>query len=302
VPFSRYSDNFYKTDGTLPWTSETILQRVDDRYGKWNFISHIGRVYGPSDSGGGGNCETPNQTYVDRFEMADGSRYKIDYDNDDTKRWENRDPRFRQNIYIDREYYGFHERTKLNLYVGEGSGKTTVNSVALPYVIKKFWPKGVNKYDQMWTQFRFTSPRMRLAEVYLDYAEAVTAAYGPTGSAPGATMTAVDALNVVRARAGMPPVTAAATGYPSFTDLVWNERNVELCFEGHFWWDIRRWYVAHLPEYKEIVDLSFDKDWTYFNRSVFLIRNFEDPKHYWLPLPRNLVQLYEGMPQNPGWE
>ena len=145
----------------------------------------------------------------------------------------------------------------------------------------------------MWTQFRVISPSMRLAEVYLDYAEAVTAAYGPTGSAPGATMTAVDALNVVRERAGMPPVSAAATGYPSFMDLVWNERNVELCFEGHFWWDIRRWYVAHLPEYK---------DYTYFNRPVFLVRTFEDPKHYWLPLPRNLVQLYEGMPQNPGWE
>ena len=65
---------------------------------------------------------------------------------------------------------------------------------------------------------------MRLAEVYLDYAEAVTAAYGPTGSVPGSGFTAVDAINVIRARAGMPPVTAAATGYNSFMELVWNER------------------------------------------------------------------------------
>jgi hypothetical protein len=302
VPFSNYNDNFYKTDGTMPWTSETILQRVDDRYGKWSFISNIGCIYAPAQAGGDEATETVNQTYVDRFEMADGSRYKVEYDYDNSKRWENRDPRFRQNIYIDQDSYGFHEKTFFNLFEGNGSDKNINNQVALPYIIKKFWPKGVNKYDQMWTQFRVISPRMRLAEVYLDYAEAVTAAYGPTGSAPGATMTAVDALNVVRERAGMPPVTAAATGYPSFMDLVWNERNVELCFEGHFWWDIRRWYVAHLPEYKEIIDLSFDKDYTYFNRSLFMERTFEDPKHYWLPLPRDLVQLYEGMHQNPGWE
>jgi hypothetical protein len=302
VPFSNYSDNFYKTDGTMPWTSETVMQRVDDRYGQWDFISHVGLLYAPSDAGAGQGCETVNQLFIDRFEMADGSRYKTEYDYDETKRWENRDPRFRQNIILDREKYGFHDRTLLNLYVGDGSSKTIVNSIALPYLIKKFWPKGVNKYDQMWTQFRFTSPRMRLAEVYLDYAEAVTVAYGPAGSPPGASLTAVDALNVIRERAGMPPVTAEATGYPDFMELVRNERNVELCFEGHFWWDIRRWYVAHLPEYKDIVDLSFDKDYTYFNRSVFLVRNFENPKHYWLPLPRNLVRLYESMYQNPGWE
>ena len=302
VPFSNYNDNFFKTDGTMPWTTETILQRVDDRYGQWSFISNIGEIYVPAQAGGDENCETVNQTYVDRFEMADGTRYKIEYDYDNSKRWENRDPRFRQNIYVDQDQYGFHARTIFNLYEGDGSDKTINNQVALPYIIKKFWPKGVNNFDKMWTEFRVISPRMRLAEVYLDYAEAVTAAYGPSGSAPGSGFTAVDALNVVRDRAGMPHVTAAAPEYPEFMDLVWNERNVELCFEGHFWWDIRRWHVAHLQEYKEIINLSFDKDYTYFNRSVFLLRTFEDPKHYWLPLPRNLVQLYPGMTQNPGWE
>jgi hypothetical protein len=302
VPFSNYSDNFYKTDGTMPWTSETILQRVDDRYGEWSFHSNIGCIYAPAQAGGDEACETVNQTYVDYFEMADGTRYKTEYDYDNSKRWENRDPRFRQNIYVDQDHYGFHEKTFFNLYEGEGSDKNINNQVALPYIIKKFWPKGVNKYDQMWTEFRVISPRMRLAEVYLDYAEAVTAAYGPTGKAPGATLTAVEAIYKVRERAVMPDVTADAPGYPTFMDLVWNERNVELCFEGHYWWDIRRWYVAHLPKYKEIINLSFDKDYTYFNRSVFLVRTFEDPKHYWLPLPRDLVQLYEGMYQNPGWE
>jgi len=145
---------------------------------------------------------------------------------------------------------------------------------------------------------------MRLAEVYLDYAEAVTAAYGPDGAAPGATMTAVDAINIVRARAGMPPVTSAATGYANFMDLVRNERNVELCFEGHYWFDIRRWYIAHLPENKAIVDLKFDKAWTpsSFTRVTFMTRIFEDPKYYWLPLPRDMTLLHKEMYQNAGWD
>ena len=96
--------------------------------------------------------------------------------------------------------------------------------------MKKYWPVGANGYDKLYTQLRITNPLMRLAEVYLDYAEAVTAAYGPTGTAPGSNLTAVDAVNKVRARAGMPPVTAAATGYANFMDLVRNERTVEFVF------------------------------------------------------------------------
>lgn len=304
TPFNKMSDNFFKLDGTVPWTTETILQRSEGEfYGDdGSFFNFVGRNYAPNEAGGPDNCETVNQTFIDRFEMADGKRYKPEYDYDNSKRWEKRDPRFRQNIYVDRDFYGFKPNTQLKLFVGEGSGKNQNNQIALPYLIKKFWPKGVNKWDQMYTKFTFVSPRMRLAEVYLDYAEAVTAAYGPDGKAPGAGLSAVDAINIIRERAGMPSVSSAAIEYPGFMDLVWNERCVELCFEGHFWWDTRRWHVAHLPEYKEIIDLAFDKDWTYFNRSVFLTRTFEDPKHYWLPLPRDMVQLYEGMPQNPGWE
>ncbi len=138
------------------------------------------------------------------------------------------------------------------------------------------------------------------AEVYLDYAEAVTVAYGPSGTAPGATMTAVDALNVVRTRAGMPPATADAPGYDSFMDLVRNERAVEFCFEGFYWFDTRRWHIAHLN--LNLVDLKFDKEWTNFTRAVIRTRVFEDPKHYWFPLNRDQTLLYPGLYQNPGWQ
>ena len=234
--------------------------------------------------------------------MADGTRYIPSlYDNDNAKRWDFRDPRFRKAILVDRDQHGADSRSIINLYEGSGTDKTITQNIALPYLLKKFWPAGANGYDNNTTNLKRTNPLMRLAEVYLDYAEAVTVAYGPTGAAPGATLTAVDAINIVRARAGMPPVTAAATGYSSFLELVQNERNVELCFEGQYFFDIRRWYIAHLPENMICVDLKFDKDWTNFTRATIKNKVFENPKHYWLPINRDQTLLYPGFFQNPGW-
>jgi hypothetical protein len=305
VPWAKYSDNFYTTDGTYPWTSETIWERMDRAYGstayefikRQNSFSRMGGRYG----------EQVNQTFVDKFEMADGSRYiPALYDNDNAKRWDFRDPRFRKAIYVDRDQQGNDSRSIIYLFEGPGTPTTdkgTTQQITLPYLLKKFWPKGANGYDNAGvTTLRRINPLLRLAEVYLDYAEAVTVAYGPMGTAPGSTLTAVEAVNIVRRRAGMPDVTSAATGYTSFLELVQNERNVELCFEGQYWYDIRRWYIAHLPENLTCVDLKFDKNWTSFTRAVIKTKVFEDPKHYWMPLNRNQTMLYPEFYQNPGWQ
>jgi hypothetical protein len=100
-----------------------------------------------------------------------------------------------------------------------------------------------NKGEQNVT---LTDPIIRLAELYLNYAEAANEAYGPDGKVPEAAMTALEALNAIRARVSMPPVLDA---YTSDKDLlrprIKNERTVELCFEGyHYYCDIRRWKDA----------------------------------------------------------
>ncbi len=299
--FANMQDMFARLDGIVPRTTETIWQKIRKNEGYYDHESYISRQYSFPRMGGR-YCEQVNQLFVDKFEMADGTRYKPEYDSDSTKRWENRDPRFRKYIIVDRDQHGYDERSIIYLYEGEGSDKSSQSQITLPYLIKKFWPVGANGYDRDYNNLMIISPLMRLAEVYLDYAEAVTVAYGPSGSAPGADLTAVDALNIVRERAGMPDATAAAPGYDNFMDLVRNERTVELCFEGHYWYDIRRWHIAHLD--LNCVNLSFDKDWTpeSFTRSVVKTRVFEDPKHYWLPINRNQALLYPGMYQNPGWE
>ncbi len=297
--FDSIQNMFARKDGIAPWTKETIWQKTRRGGGQYDHESYIRRQYSFARMGGR-YCEQVNQLFVDKFEMADGTPYKIEYDSDNTKRWDYRDPRFRKNIIIDREQHGYDERSIILLYEGEGSDKTPINTLALPYLIKKFWPVGANGFDKDYANLHIITPGMRLAEVYIDYAEAVTVAYGPSGSAPGAGLTAVDAINIVRERAGMPGVSAEAPGYNSFLDLVWNEQAVEFCFEGHYWYDIRRWHVGHLN--LDCVDLVFDKDWTTFSRRVIKTRIFEDPKHYWLPLNRDQTLLYPGFYQNPGWE
>ncbi len=317
TPWKDYLSQFQRNDGSSPYTLETVFYKPisydADNYSDGRslinqrlFDNRLARTYTPDVTtfGGAGQTAPHNegvtQNYVDLFEMADGTRYQQAYDNDNTKRWENRDLRFRKSIYVDRDTAGISPNTILNLYDG---GKTKGDRSLCPtsYVVHKYWPRGINKEDGQYNGFRMATPLIRLADVYLMYAEAVNEAYGPSGSSPESNgLTAIDAVNHVRARAGMPPVTADATGYSDFRELIQNERAVELCFEGHYWFDTRRWYTAHMME-KALQDLSFDKDHTNFERVTVWTRVFVKPNHYWLPLPDDMTLIYPEMYQNPGW-
>ncbi|UFH58001.1 RagB/SusD family nutrient uptake outer membrane protein [Spirosoma sp. KNUC1025] len=76
----------------------------------------------------------------------------------------------------------------------------------------------------------------RLAEAYLNYAEALNEAQGPVPAA-------YEAVNTIRARSGMPKLPAGLTK-EQFRDRVRNERDIELAFEDHRLYDIRRWKIA----------------------------------------------------------
>lgn len=307
VPWANYKDNFAKNDGTYPWTTETIWMKMDwttGSRGQGMFDTKFGRTYSPARFAGNAQIESANAAYVDKFEMADGTRYKLEYDTDNARRWDDRDPRFRENIITDRYQWGSASQTVFNLWHTPAAGTDKIASTPTSYLIKKYWPFGANNYDRVYTDVVYRMPHMRLADVYLIYAEAVNEAYGSDGSVPGASLTAVDAINIIRQRAGMPATSVAlatAAGYDSFRDLIRNERNVELCFEGHYFYDNRRWYIAHLPENKAIVDFRFDKNWTSFERVTVLTRVFDDPKHYWMGLPVSQTQIYNDFYQNPGW-
>lgn len=304
VPFANYQDNFARTDGTYPWTSETIFARTGNGFGAGRLRNFLGRNMGISRLGGNSITEAPTQNLVDMFEMqATGLPVEDPASGfQQLKPWDGLDPRFAAGIYHDRDHMTIKNANKFRLqtYLGGMDNKNT-DELRTPYICHKFQPLGVNNRDRDWNRFVFVCPHMRLAEVYMIYAEAVNEIHGPSGTEGGLSLTALNAVNKVRNRANMPDVHSKFTGdKDTFRKRIWNELSVEFFAEGHRWFDIRRWHVGHLGEYKKIYSLEFDKNWTYFHKKQIGARIFEE-RHYWLPFYREQVELYKGFPQNPGW-
>ena len=301
VDFEEYYTMFARTDGSYPWTSETIFQRTTLR-NSTAMSSSMRSKFVPNRMGGSNGAYTVTQNTVDEFDMVTTGLPIDDPESgyDPLDPWSNRDPRFRGGILVDGDVWTKKdpEAHKIQSYKG-GVDDNQHNRTA--YFCKKFWPLGVNDIDMEHSGYAVVTPHIRLAEIYLIYAEAVNEAFGPLGRAEGADLTAVEALNMVRNRAGMPDLhTKFTSSKEEFRKRLWSENYTEFFLEGHRWFDIRRWHVAHLIEFRELYDMEFDKDHTYFNRVLIGTRIFED-KHYWLPFPTEQTKIYPGFYQNPGW-
>lgn len=316
VKWEDYQTLFTSTVNKPVWTKETLM----GRYGFKNRTNESGtglyngklRCYIPDGNtfGGPTQHETLTQNYADKFEMDDGTLYKPEYDQMDDKRWDSRDPRFRFNVYVDRDNPVDDAKTqfKLELYTG-GKTMTSVNGSLTPYILHKMWPKGVcstlSPVNSLTKNFRLMTPLMRLAEVYLIYAEAQNEATGDAFStAEGATLTALDAVNIVRSRAGQIETTGYGGAHGSFRNMILNERAVEFLSEAsQYWYDIRRWKIGESLNNASIFTLDFDQAWTTksFKRREVMKQVFAS-RNYWLPFPQEITQMYLGFPQNAGWE
>ncbi len=90
-------------------------------------------------------------------------------------------------------------------------------------------------------------PIFRLAEIYLNYAEAKFEL--------GDEATCRLYINKVRARVDMPPIPATVTG-EALRERLYNERRIELAFETHRFFDIRRWKIANVIENRPIYGMD----------------------------------------------
>ena len=298
-PWATYSGMFFRKNNTFPRGKEVIFsppQRGNSRYFTSSFtFGHIGTDAWYS---------APTQNYVELFEMANGLPVEDPASGHNLmKPWINRDPRFYYNIL----YNGQRQVTSLSdsrafvqFYMGGRERNSICSLTGFGY--RKYWDETLNTFDGGWNQYYYNVPKIRMSEVYLFYAEAVNEAYGgPSGKVPGAILTAVDAVNLIRNRAGMPNVNLKFLGSPEiFRDRIRNERAVELAYENKRWYDLRRWHIHHLPKYRELYELQFDAGYTYFNRVLAKTVEFAE-QHYWLPFPVNQITLYPGWKQNPGW-
>jgi starch-binding outer membrane protein, SusD/RagB family len=295
--WTTYSDNFYTLNRQMPIGKEIIFNNPVYMYKRWD--------YGESSLqalGGWGIYASPTANYVEYFGMANGLPItEADSGYDPQHPWDNRDPRFYYNIVKggDRLVQNFNNvDTWAEFHVG-GRHRNLTNSIS-GYGHKKFTPPVANKYDLGYgNNYFYECPQMRLADVYLMYAEAVNEAFGPNASVAGG-LTAVQAVNIIRSRATVPDVDARFLTKDAFREIIRQERAVELAFESHRWFDLRRWHVSHLPQYREKYVLEYDKDQTYFEKKLYSTIVFED-KHYWLPFAVGQVTLYPEFQQNPGW-
>ena len=149
------------------------------------------------------------------------------------------------------------------------------------------------------------STLFQLNEIYLNYAEAMNEAYGPDATEGELGMTAREAVNRIRSRSGMTPV-AGAADKDSFREKVRHERDIELAFDNHRFWDIRRWMIAEqdgvmqgeMWGIKVYKIEGNDREYSY-EPYVFEKRTFSR-KHYLHPFSTN--EINKGyLVQNPGY-
>jgi len=193
------------------------------------FGSNEINVWMPSGDFGGAGAVQPTQNFVKLFEMNDG-KY-IDEPGtsyDPTKPYLNRDPRFYKIIiYQGSMWQG------VTVDMSTSTTQFPSGTFLTGYFVRKYLPEEMKKNTTTTSYHNWIF--FRLAEMYLNYAEAMNEVEGPTQQVR-------DAVNTVRARSGVVDIPVALTGdAKKMRERIQRERAIELCFEEHRWWDARRW-------------------------------------------------------------
>lgn len=320
VDFADYSDLFYTWNKNMlpPGSTENILRDIPTD--AWQ-NSHFGvfTEFGGSILTGGKAASQPTANYVNYYGMKNGLPLDDPESGfDPTHPWKNRDPRFYHDIVYDgvKVVEGAIEpdaNRYANLYTG-GTYRDDINESRTGYLLYKFIPMIANNYDmgETYNKLYIDVPYLRLADCYLMYAEACAAVGGATASAK-CSLTALDAVNKIRERAGVAGVAAKFTGNKDkFMDEVRRERAVELAFEGHRFNDLRRWLLLDKAPYNKKTSQEFVRAGEFdpknpqntevsgFKEKTILTRHFTS-KHWWMPLKKKDTSIYPEMFQNPGW-
>ena len=324
VDFADYHELFWtKEKGWLmPGGTEAIMR--SPTFGADSYWRQMNSYQIQDICEGDGICLCPAANYVNYFGMKNGLPLNDPNSGFDKNHpWKDRDPRFYNDFVYDgvkqiNSPSGLKEYEFANLYEGGNGVDNPARDSRTGYLNYKFIPLGANRDDNDYGYGKATHFHLawlRLAEVYLMYAEAASVGYGgANGKAGNCPLTAEDALNKIRMRAGVDPVNAAYTAnLNKFIDEVRRERAVELAFEGHRFCDLRRWKLLTVYPYNIKTMQKFDRakeldpkadpkenEVRNFREEVIITRKLE-AKHYWLPFKNDDVMLYPEFYQNPGW-
>lgn len=330
----QYTDNFFGKEST----NETLWGYCHQVKGNSSSLSAILAYPQSYYNNGSGIC--PTQNFVDKYETADGyplntaadravAISKGSYNEQDP--YSNRDPRFDLtilhdgsttpyvegvvNIYFDPvtvTYPATKISSNTSKFGGEwGANDGTKGYSNTGYYLRKQWRGSRGDKD---VSYVLLDPLVRLGEMYLSYAECVNEAYGPHDRTQSFETTAVEAVNLIRTRIGMPELRSEYTGdKDAFRERVRNERNVELAFEGnHYYYDIRRWKIAPQTMTQKLegmyiescaVSKDYPKGRKYERRVIPTNRQgtWKDYMYYW-PLPDTEADKLVNFKNNERWQ
>ncbi|WP_423738205.1 RagB/SusD family nutrient uptake outer membrane protein [Chitinophaga caseinilytica] len=320
VPDAAIAQNGYAlyhftTSNDMRTRDKETIYHVGGQMAMWQ---NAGLPSTPSMTKSGPN---PTQEMIDRYEMANGEAPILGYSDadrlvpivnpasgyDPQNPYTGRDPRFYASIW----YNGAVRRLdqpagkKIETFVGgtEGISEDNRRNTRTGYYIRKF-----NNWKSAQNANADGSVRLiRLAELYLNFAEAANQAVGPDAKVTvGAfSMSAREAVNAVRARAGMPAF-PAGMNKETFEKKYRNERAVELAFEEHRFFDVRRWKILQQTD-QFVTGMRITKvnDVLSYQRFKFTARSSNEDRFLLYPLDQGEADKIRELTgvnwQNPGW-
>ena len=245
----------------------------------------------PISTPGGNSGITPTENLVSAYEYIAAP--------DPSDPYKNRDPRLAASIVVNGSTWN---NRVINQSAGGSDDMAKANTSRTGYYLKKFLTDNMNLTQTPTAQHLW--PLYRYAEVLLNYAEAMNEAYGPDATPAGYTLSARAALTQVRrcASTSLPAVTT--TNKADFRTAVKHERQIELAFEDHRYWDLIRWKDAETVLNRPVKGVRVSKDmngvFSYqvmdVASRVFMSRN------YYLPFTRAEVENSKGtLTQNDGY-
>ena len=230
-------------------------------------------ISGAGAGGGGGNC--PSQNLVEAYE--------------------NGDKRFAETVACNGDSWPNANTQPLETFIGGVNGLPNTYATPTGYYLKKYVTEsvqiagnGANTCKHVWVTFR-------LAEFYLNYAEA----YLNLSDKSGLSTTAASAINTVRKRAGLANLTDAE----ATLDACKKERFVELAFEGHRFFDVRRWKEGE-KYFKTIYGMQITKnaDGTFTETKTVVQNRQWSEKMNLFPIPQSeIMKSGNILTQNTGW-
>ena len=262
----------------------------------------------------------PSQNLVDAFPMRNGlpiTDARSGYNPQDP--YTGRDPRLAENILYNGMVLRKNEIITGRYPNSNNESFDNINdnsySTRTGYYLKKLLRDDVNPLTSSLIEQQHIYPRIRYTEIYLAYAEAANDAWGPKVDGAGVGFSAYDVIKAIRERAGLATdeigmplpegdtyLEECAADKTKMTNLIRNERRIELCFENKRFWDLRRW---QMPINESVKGMQIDRNETTGELTYTIInvedRNFDSSYQWYGPIPKSEVLKWSNLKQNKGW-